>query len=579
MGVAVDIAVEAKFVSPDWTDFTTDVLGKHGLDLSYGIRDNGPKNLLASSGDGRFVVNNLAGNSQSQQGAYSPAHASKRTGWGHGTPIRVVFTYGTQISVSSITRSGNTATVTTASAHGKATDDWVRIAGADQADYNGVWKITKTGASTYTFTVNNTPVTPATGTMTHDPAYVKLNGKAGLILPVAGQAESQQVDVTVYDGMRDLIATDVSEVNIQEVQTEDTVVGALLDALPSTKQPLYRDIGAGVDSLAYALDRIGGGIKCATAVNHVLQSTFAIGACKGDGTFWMRSRHARATSTSAYTFAGTMHDLKVPSSDSKVYNLIRMTVHRKTLDAAATSVLYAIAGVAPHVDPGTPLELFGTFRNEDDISELVGGLAPVTTLVSGTDYAGNSAEDGSGTDQSADLSIVATAWGTRVKFVVTNNGAARVYLVTSGGVTLLQIRGKRLRDIGPQTLEASTGDADKELKIDMKYQDDPYVGQGAADYLKAQFSSVTQQVEAVEFIANASDDFMTHALAREPGDRVTITEPVTGLTLVDVIIHRVSLFVTDGPWVRCKWGVAPAAPFVFWQWGTSEWGVSTVYGF
>ena len=242
-------------------------------------------------------------------------------------------------------------------------------------------------------------------------------------------------------------------------------------------------------------------------------------------------------------------------------------MHPKTVDAAATSVLYAAEGIPPYVDVGSPLTIWGTYRNQDDPTERVGGLAQVTTLVENTDYDGNTAADGSGSDVSSDLSISATAWGTTVKLVVTNNGSQRIHLVTSGGVTLLQMRGKRVRDVGPQTSEVSSGNADRSLNIDMKYQDLIYIGLSAAQYLAAQQASLASQVDEMEFIANVSDAFMTQALAREPGDRITVTEPVTGLALVDAVIHRVTLQVTDGPWLRCIWGLAPASPWNFFQWG------------
>jgi head-tail adaptor len=70
------------------------------------------------------------------------------------------------LTVSSLTRSSTTATATTAVAHGYTSGDFVRIAGATPAGYNGTWKITVTGATTFTFTVVNTLATPATGTIT-----------------------------------------------------------------------------------------------------------------------------------------------------------------------------------------------------------------------------------------------------------------------------------------------------------------------------------------------------------------------------------------------------------------------------
>lgn len=68
-------------------------------------------------------------------------------------------------AVSSLVRSGTTATVTTALAHGYLTNDYVTIAGALPVGYNGTAKITVTGASSFTYTVDNSLTTPATGTI------------------------------------------------------------------------------------------------------------------------------------------------------------------------------------------------------------------------------------------------------------------------------------------------------------------------------------------------------------------------------------------------------------------------------
>jgi hypothetical protein len=69
-------------------------------------------------------------------------------------------------SVTSITRSGSTATVTTSTAHGYQTGAQTTIAGANEGDYNGTFTITVTGPNTFTYTVPGTPATPATGTVT-----------------------------------------------------------------------------------------------------------------------------------------------------------------------------------------------------------------------------------------------------------------------------------------------------------------------------------------------------------------------------------------------------------------------------
>jgi len=76
-----------------------------------------------------------------------------------------------EAAITSITRSGTTATVTTTGTHGLATNDVVLIEDAaplgaldNEAQFTGVKTITVTGASTFTFTVLNTGATTATRT-------------------------------------------------------------------------------------------------------------------------------------------------------------------------------------------------------------------------------------------------------------------------------------------------------------------------------------------------------------------------------------------------------------------------------
>lgn len=72
--------------------------------------------------------------------------------------------WGDPKTVTSITRSGSTATLTVTANY--RTGDTVTFAGADQAEYNGDHLLTKVNATTYTFPVMGTPDSPATGTIT-----------------------------------------------------------------------------------------------------------------------------------------------------------------------------------------------------------------------------------------------------------------------------------------------------------------------------------------------------------------------------------------------------------------------------
>ena len=69
-------------------------------------------------------------------------------------------------AVTSITRASQTATLTATAAHGLSTGQYVVIRGANQDEYNGVFQVTVTAADTFTYTVVNSPASPATGTIT-----------------------------------------------------------------------------------------------------------------------------------------------------------------------------------------------------------------------------------------------------------------------------------------------------------------------------------------------------------------------------------------------------------------------------
>lgn len=70
-------------------------------------------------------------------------------------------------SITSITRTGSTATLLFASAHGLVSfNNRLTIAGCTQTEYNGEFEVTVTSTAEVTFTVTGTPATPATGSPT-----------------------------------------------------------------------------------------------------------------------------------------------------------------------------------------------------------------------------------------------------------------------------------------------------------------------------------------------------------------------------------------------------------------------------
>lgn len=119
----------------------------------------GPQNA-ATQADGLIVGTGVAGT-----GIVAPG--DKLTA---GGKVYTVTTGGTvavqSLPVSSITRSGALATATTAAEHNLGTGVPVTISGAVEGEYNVTdAAIVVTGLTTFTYTVEGTPSTPATGTI------------------------------------------------------------------------------------------------------------------------------------------------------------------------------------------------------------------------------------------------------------------------------------------------------------------------------------------------------------------------------------------------------------------------------
>jgi len=84
----------------------------------------------------------------------TPTDVTMRKGW---TQSSLLTTPTGAVAISTITRVSTTATLTTASSHGLTTGRQVSITGCTPAAYNGVYTITVTGSSTFTYTMATVP--------------------------------------------------------------------------------------------------------------------------------------------------------------------------------------------------------------------------------------------------------------------------------------------------------------------------------------------------------------------------------------------------------------------------------------
>ena len=155
-----------------------------------------------------------------------------------------------QTAVTSITRSGNTATAN-APAHGFTTGMKVVHYGAAQAAYNGAVTVTVLDPNTYTFPVTGDPVTPATGTIR------AVRGDVTDLFTLAGvDRVNNQTDVefvyTLADGTQ-IRGSDNARIRLTEAINQEVAVSAVLRGTATESPYLF----AGTQAV-YGVQRASG---------------------------------------------------------------------------------------------------------------------------------------------------------------------------------------------------------------------------------------------------------------------------------------------------------------------------------
>lgn len=388
--------------------------------------------------------------------------------------------------------------------------------------------------------------------------YRRFYGKIISIDPTPGRYRERQTKVIIGDLQHDIVNTELRNVTLQVTKTEAELQKTLLLALPPTAQPVAIDLDTGLDTSPYAFDTLGAGVAAIRPIGDLINSVIGFEYISPTGVYRYENRQTRQLKTTSVSFSDNMVDLTMPSSLDLAFNHIRATFHPKTIDAAATTVLWLQTGTPPSVAAAETIVIWGDYYKAGDQKVKIGGTAQVNPVAT-TDYLANTLADGSGTNKTANVTVTATYFASSVKFTITNNDAAAVF------ITFLQCRGKGLYDYSPVTVESLSTQpyGDRPINIDMPYQASYNTAKGLADYLLAQFESLTNQAQEIVFSPQRSSTFMSAALTVQIGDRVSIMETVTGANS-DVFVQGIELTsepTRRGPRLTCKLRLASATYF------------------
>jgi hypothetical protein len=397
------------------------------------------------------------------------------------------------------------------------------------------------------------------------PTYYKWNGRISEIAPIPGLYGEQRTIFQAVDWMDEAARATVKGLDVQTNKRSDELITTLLNSM--VKQPITRQIGFGMETYPFAFDTARDeGLAALGEIQKICNSELGFFYPKGDsvndGLVVFEDRRARGTNlTSVATFT-SVNALDPKRSRDNIFNRVLVKMHPRRQDASLT-VIYTQQD-KPFIPRGTSYTIKALYKDNSQDSQRIGAQASSVQIppTATTDYLFNTAQDGSGTNITSQLSFTGTvAYGNAADIVVTNNGPQDGYL------NLNQLRGIGIYDNGEVIFEAADATSqadvgDQSLPFEMPYQAQTEIARQAAYYLLNTNKTEDTIPEQCGFICGDAT-FTEQAIVREISDRITIQDEVTGVS-ADFFINRVQITVDEEYVMHCTWTLAPASRDVYW---------------
>lgn len=329
----------------------------------------------------------------------------------------------------------------------------------------------------------------------------------------------------------------------------------------------------------YVGDLWPGDVTAARAIREVCASEGGWFFIAADGTPTFEDRHARPKRVTAdAALSAALIGLAILRADKRIANAVEVIAHPRSVGSAG-EVLWQ-AGHAIRVMPDQPRELHLHYADPDQQVAWV-GAETVIAPVMGVDYTATDQANGGGADLTEYVRLTLEAGA----------ASARIVLETTwpGGresrptyIHALRLRGTPLRAFLP-VIAAIEDEASRltygrhPLSLDMPLQDDANVAQDMAGALLANRKDphgwMEVRVEAVDVPSATSTANLTHALARDVGDRLHLSDSALGLDgaacFIEHIRHEISRGSRDRLAHRVTWRTSPADWEAFWILGSA----------
>lgn len=480
----------------EWTDITPHVRTATPIQTRTGIAGNGPSDNVASTGSINFVLDN-GYRDTSAIGYYTPGHPLVRDGWGIGTPLRLSFEFGVL-------------------------------------------------------------------------TYYEFLGRLATVTPLAGYQFGREADCMGTDWIDVAASTPLSALAAQLNQPSGYVAKCVLDQAQG-RSPARVDIHAGARTWPFAIES-GESERdtILTELSRIASSERGFFYIRGDNTrgglFKFEEYGARIDHPILAEIDNTMRGLEVKYALDALVNIVRVTYNPRAVDAAPVT-LYSLE-ISQHEEPLLPGEVRvfeGGYVDPTNQAQRVGGT-DLDPIVIGTNIALNAAADGSGASMNADLVIVSQVLGgNSYRLEVRNDHAT-----DTGYLWLTATEGFRITGLGiyhyqPVTIERRDNDSVRErgprvLEINLGYESDGAVAAEVAEYYLELYGVEQPIPSSLEIVGNTSSTMMRYALGLQPGDKISLGEPMTGLSPAwsYFIVHEKRLEYTAQAVLSAAFTLAPA---------------------
>ncbi len=328
------------------------------------------------------------------------------------------------------------------------------------------------------------------------------------------------------------------------------------------------ELDAGQSVFPWVGDTWAADLPCLAALRDVCLSEWGTFYIAADGTPTFEDRHARPKLVTADAeLSAMLAGLTVEQEAARIANQIELTVYPREV-AEETAVLWQ-ANHDIQVRPGQQRTIACPFSDPD---QQVARIAAEDLIVPvpGVDFTATAGTGDTGVDVTSQVQIEVVAGGTSARLMLATTADAKVVSIHD-----LQVRGTPIRTYYPAVVAVEDAGSKVTLgrhmlQIDLPFQEDSSEAEDLARVLIANRREAHPWL-AVTVEATAAEALLTHALARDIGSRLHLTDLDLGLDeaacFVDHVRHEVE---RGGISHRVIWRSSPADLDSCWALGTSS---------